>query len=291
LASLGPSDPPARSACRRSPGYWLDRGIAGWRLDAAYAVPLAFWRTVTGRVRARHPGAWLVGEVIHGDYARYVTEGGLDSVTQYELWKAIWSSLNDRNFFELAWALKRHNAMLATFAPQTFAGNHDVTRLASRLSDDRHLGHALAVLYTVGGVPSVYYGDERGLRAVKEHREGGDDAIRPAYPGEPSSWAGTGDAAFRLHQILIGMRRRHPWLVRARATVSHLTSTALAYTVTGHRAGDCLAVALSTSDQPVKVSLPAGSWALEAGTAQFGPDQALVPPAGWAIASSPQTGR
>jgi hypothetical protein len=34
--------------------------------------------------------------------------------------------------------------------PQTFIGNHDVTRLASRLTDERHLGHALAVLLTVG---------------------------------------------------------------------------------------------------------------------------------------------
>ena len=58
-----------------------------------------------------------------------------DSATQYELWKAIWSSLNDGNFFELDWALQRHNAFLASFAPLTFIGNHDVTRIASRLEN------------------------------------------------------------------------------------------------------------------------------------------------------------
>lgn len=96
--------------------HWLDRGVFGWRLDAAYAVPRPFWRAVTDRARARHPEAWFSGEVIHGDYAAYVTEGGLDSVTQYELWKAIWSSLNDANPHELAWALQRHNGLLGSFA-------------------------------------------------------------------------------------------------------------------------------------------------------------------------------
>src|SRR6201999_4123777 len=88
------------------------RGASGWRLDAAYAVPRPFWRNVLPQVRSRHPDAWIFGEVIHGDYVAFVHETGVDSVTQYELWKAIWSSLNSRNFFELAWALKRHNAFL-----------------------------------------------------------------------------------------------------------------------------------------------------------------------------------
>ena len=60
-------------------------------------------------VRAGHPDAYIFGEVIHGDYAGFVRDTGVDAVTQYELWKAIWSALNDRNLFELAWALERHN--------------------------------------------------------------------------------------------------------------------------------------------------------------------------------------
>ena len=144
------------------------------------------------QVRTDHPDAYVFGEVIHGDYAGFVRETGVDAVTQYELWKAIWSALNDRNFFELAWALDRHNSWLDSFVPLTFVGNHDVTRIASALTDDRHLPHALVVLMTCGGTPSIYAGDEQAFRGVKEHRPGGDDAIRPAFPAVPADLAPPG---------------------------------------------------------------------------------------------------
>ncbi|MDX2970512.1 alpha-amylase family protein [Kribbella solani] len=204
--------------------FWNARGVDAWRLDAAYAVPPEFWRSVLPRDR----DVWYFGEVIHGDYAAYVEKSGLDSVTQYELWKAIWSSLNDRNFFELSYALGRHNALLDTFVPQTFVGNHDVTRLATRLDDERHVGHALAILFLVGGVPSVYAGDEQAYRGLKEDRAGGDDAIRPGFPDTPAELAPYGWPTYRLHQELIGLRRRHPWLTRARTTVEQLTNETIA---------------------------------------------------------------
>lgn len=237
--------------------YWLERGIDGWRLDVAYGVPLLFWRTVTDRVPERFPDAWFVGEVLHGDYAAYVRDGHLDSVTQYELWKAIWSSLNDGNFFELAHARERHDAMLATFAPMTFLGNHDVTRIASQLSSERLLGPALAVLLTVGGIPSLYAGDEQSFRGVKEHRAGGDDAVRPPFPAGPDELAPYGWSTYRLHQELIGLRRRHPWLVRGRTEVVSLADTALTYTVDGR-----LLVALDLAGTP---DIPAGWRQLAAG--------------------------
>ncbi len=108
-----------------------------------------------------------------------------DSVTQYELWKAIWSSLNDGNFHELDWALVRHNEFLDAFVPMTFVGNHDVTRIASRLENTRHVEHALVILLTTGGTPSVYAGDEFAYRGVKEERFGGDDAVRPEFGSPP----------------------------------------------------------------------------------------------------------
>jgi glycosidase len=248
LPALDHDDPAVASYVASVMNHWLDRGVSGWRLDAAYAVPAEFWARVLPGVRERHSDAWFVGEVIHGDYAGYATAAGLDAVTQYELWKAIWSSLNDGNFHELAWALKRHNDILDSITPMTFVGNHDVTRLPSKLSDDRHVGHALAILFGVGGVPCVYSGDEQAFRGVKEERAGGDDEIRPAFPADPTGLAPYGWPTYRLHQDLVGQRRRNPWLVRARTTVDHLTNRAMALRSSGGP-GEELRILLNLDDQ------------------------------------------
>jgi cyclomaltodextrinase / maltogenic alpha-amylase / neopullulanase len=288
LVALNHAEPAVEDYVARVMTHWLDRGVSGWRLDAAYAVPLPFWRVVTDRVRTAHPDTWLVGELIHGDYEAAVRDGGLDSVTQYELWKAIWSSLNDQNFFELAHALTRHNAYAAAFLPQTFVGNHDVTRLASRLTAPEHLPHALAVLFTVAGAPSVYAGDEQAFRGVKYDREGGDDEIRPAFPDTPADLAPDGWPTYRLHQDLIGLRRRHPWLARATSEVLALRNEFLAYRVLHPGDGPDLAVLLNVSGEPATADLhgrPAqyllGSD--DATAAEGAAVSGTVPGHGWAI--------
>jgi len=234
--------------------HWLQRGADGWRLDAAYAVPQHFWAAALPRVRERYRQAWFVGELIHGDYAAVVEAAGFDSATQYELWKAAWSSLNDGNFFELDWALQRHNEFLASFAPLTFIGNHDVTRIASRLDDPRHLAHALVILLTVGGVPSVYAGDELGFRGVKEERYGGDDAIRPEFGSSPAQLDAFGAETWALHQYLIGLRRRHAWLHRASTTAVRLANRH--YVFRTRSGDDALLVALNIDDKPLRLRLP-----------------------------------
>lgn len=225
--------------------HWLARGADGWRLDAAYAVPESFWAQVLPRVRASHPDAWFVAEVIHGDYAAFVDASGVDSVTQYELWKAIWSSLNDGNFHELDWALQRHNGFLDTFAPLTFVGNHDVTRIASKVDRAEHVGHALVLLFTTGGVPSIYAGDEFGYRGIKEERAGGDDAIRPEFSAPPDL-SDDGRDTLNLHRYLIGLRRQHPWLHEARTTALRLDN--LGYVYESRRGDDAVIIALNVDD-------------------------------------------
>lgn len=234
--------------------HWLGRGADGWRLDAAYAVPDRFWAQVLPRVREHHPDAYFLAEIIHGDYSQRVRASGFDSVTQYELWKAVWSALNDGNFHELDWALLRHNEFLDTFVPMTFVGNHDVTRIASRLDDIRHLEHALVLQMTTGGTPSVYAGDEFAYRGVKEERFGGDDAVRPEFGSPPADLDEHGTDVFRLHKFLIGLRRRHAWLHTARTSPLLLANRQYVYR--SHAGSEALIVALNIDDEPLSISLP-----------------------------------
>lgn len=269
LVALDHGNPEVASHVADVMTYWCDRGVDAWRLDAAYAVPPAFWRDVLPRVRDRHPDVWIVGEVLHGDYAGYVAESGVDSVTQYELWKAVWSSLNDRNLFELAHALRRHGEMVRAFLPQTFVGNHDVTRLASRLDDRRHLPLALALLFALPGVPTLYYGDEFGLRGVKEDRAGGDDAVRPALPESVAAPDPEAEAVADLHRLLIGVRRRHPWLAGAHVEEPDvLSNDVLAVRLTA--GAETLAVVLNLGDAPADAGIPLAGATVLAGQAVLG---------------------
>ncbi len=259
--------------------HWLDLGIDAWRLDAAYSVPTSFWASVLPRVRERHPDVYVVGEVLHGDYTAIVAEATLDSVTQYELWQAIWHGLQSVNFHELEWALTRHNTFLESFVPYTFVGNHDVTRIASQIDDERHHAHATVLLFVLGGTPAVYYGDEAGLTGVKEERFGGDDAIRPALPDHPAELTRSNPDVFALHRQLIGLRRRLPWLHRATSTTTTIDNGQLVLEVTS---GDDLAViALNIGDETLVVN---GEWeVLEAADTGSDDHAVRVGPHGWAV--------
>jgi glycosidase len=247
LAELDHANPAVAELVTEIMLFWLRRGIAGWRLDVAYAVPAAFWAHVIDRVRLEFPGAVFLGEVIHGDYVGIVRDGHLDSVTQYELWKAIWSSINDRNLWELAWALQRHAEFTETFLPQTFVGNHDVDRIADQIGPD---GAALAaiVLATVPGMPSIYYGDEQGFTGHKGEGFGADLPLRPALPDSPAELAAEGWWLYRLHQDVIGLRRRNPWLTRGVVEVVAKTNTELTYRISGE--GHAAVVRLWLEPQP-----------------------------------------
>ncbi len=232
LAELDHSDPATVDLTVDVMEYWLERGIAGWRLDVAYAVPNEFWAAVTDRVRERFPDAVFLGEIIHGDYASLINNGHLDTVTQYELWKGIWSSVKDRNLWELAHALERHAEFSATARMQTFVGNHDVDRIASLVGDDG-AAIAAAILFTLPGIPSVYQGDEQAFRGEKGSGVSADDAIRAPLPSSPEELTDLGRWMYEHYRALISLRRRHAWLVDGQIEVLHKENEKLHYRVAG----------------------------------------------------------
>ncbi|WP_257161665.1 alpha-amylase family protein [Corynebacterium cystitidis] len=236
LATLHHEDPQVRDKVVEIMEYWLAKGISGWRLDVAYSVPADFWAEVLGRVRHNYPNAVFLGEVIHGDYVYIAQAGTLDSVTQYELWKALWSSIADKNFFELTHALNRHHDFSQHMITNTFVGNHDVDRIASKVGQDAVIP-AVAMLVTLPGSPSIYYGDEQGFTGLRGEGFAADDPVRPPLPATPSELSDEGAWLFAAHKELIGVRRRHAWLATAKLEVKATTNETLSYVVSNKADG------------------------------------------------------
>lgn len=182
LAKLNTDAPAVREYLVEAALGWIDEfGIDGLRLDAADVLDPDFMDYIAARCRARKPDFWLMGEVVHGDYRRWARAGRLDSTTNYEFYKGLWSSLNDGNLFEVAWTLNRQwgpAGLYRDIALYNFADNHDVNRVASSLSEAAHLYPLYGMLFTAPGIPSLYYGSEWGIRGTKAN--GSDAALRPA---------------------------------------------------------------------------------------------------------------
>ncbi|MFZ5880787.1 MAG: alpha-amylase family glycosyl hydrolase, partial [Chloroflexota bacterium] len=161
---------------------WIrDFGIDGLRLDAADVVEHGFLRQLAAFTKSLRPDFWLMGEVVHGDYNQWANPEMLDAVTNYECYKGLYSSHVDKNYFEIAYALNREFGEQGVYRGlplYNFADNHDVNRVASNLTHPAHLYPLYGLLFTMPGVPSIYYGSEWGLEGK---RQGGDDRrLRPA---------------------------------------------------------------------------------------------------------------
>lgn len=160
---------------------WIDNyGIDGIRLDAADCIDPDFFRRLKQETKSRRNDFWLMAEIIHGDYNRWANDSMLDSVTNYECYKGIYSSHNDRNYFEIAHSFNRQfgsGGLYKNIFTYNFVDNHDVNRVASILSNKNHLKNVYTLVYTMPGAPSVYYGSEFGVEGIKQN--GSDAPLRP----------------------------------------------------------------------------------------------------------------
>jgi len=216
LVKLNLSNPDVVDHLLGAVGMWMDRfDIDGLRLDAADCVDLDFFKRLKAFCRLKKPDFWLMGEIIHGDYNRYANEEILDSTTNYECWKGIYSSHNDRNYFEIAHSLKRQfgpNGIYSQLRLYNFLDNHDVNRIAGLLRDRRHIFNAYTLLYTMPGIPSVYYGSEWGIEGLRTQ---GHDADRPVRPALKIADMLHGDTSLLSHIESLGAKRMRSEALRS----------------------------------------------------------------------------
>ncbi len=164
--------------------FWIDTfDIDGIRLDVAYCLDFGFLRRLRSFCDSQKEDFFLVGEMLHGDYNQRMNDEMLHSATNYECYKGLYSSFNSMNMFEI------NHSLLRQFGPEnwtlyrgkhllSFVDNHDVTRIASILTNENHLKLIYALLFGMPGIPCVYYGSEWGEKAEKSQ---GDPALRPCF--------------------------------------------------------------------------------------------------------------
>ncbi len=164
LVKLNLAHPDVRSHLFQAIETWMrEYRIDGLWLDAADVLDPSFIHDLGSFFRGLKPDFWMWGEIIHGDYRRWANPDMLDAVTNYEVCKGLHSSLNDRNYFEIACALNRQfgpNGLYRGLPLYNFADNHDVNRVASDLKHPDHLYPLYALLFSMPGVSSLYYGSE-----------------------------------------------------------------------------------------------------------------------------------
>ncbi|MGN0513217.1 MAG: alpha-amylase family glycosyl hydrolase, partial [Lachnospiraceae bacterium] len=160
--------------------FWVSEfDIDGIRLDAADVMDFEYMKALRNVANEVKQDFWLMGEVIHGDYSRWANDGTLHSVTNYMLHKALYSAHNDHNYFEVAHTVKYVNDMVGNnLKLYTFVDNHDVERIYTKLNNKAHFAPVHVMLYTLPGIPSIYYGSEFGIEGRKERNS--DDSLRPA---------------------------------------------------------------------------------------------------------------
>jgi cyclomaltodextrinase len=202
LLKLNLKNPEVTDYLMDSVRFWIDYfHIDGLRLDVAYMVDRDFLRRLRRETEEMKKDFFLLGEMIGGDYREIMNDQCCHSVTNYECRKGLYSSMNSMNLFEIKSSLERQFGhepwcLYTGMHPVSFVDNHDVSRIATELTDKNQLKPLYALMYAMPGIPMIYYGSEWGIEGSKSD---GDQALRPEIK-EPQ-WNDLTDYIARLGAI------------------------------------------------------------------------------------------
>ena len=235
--------------------FWVSEfDIDGIRLDAADVLDFDFMRVLRHTADEVKKDFWLMGEVIHGDYSRWVNGQTLHSVTNYALHKALYSGHNDHNYFEIAHTVKYLQNM-GDLDLYNFVDNHDVERIHTKLQNKAHFAPVHVLLYTLPGVPSIYYGSEFGIDGKKEKFS--DASLRPALDLKDYADAVTKNPCTALIAALGKVRQGTPAV--SYGSYSELALTNRQFAFARDLDGVRVIVTVNNDDSEAEMNLPTGS--------------------------------
>ena len=229
--------------------FWISEfDIDGIRLDCANVMDFGFMQEMRTQTASMKPDFWLMGEVIHGEYGRWVNDGMLHSVTNYELHKSLYSGLNDHNFFEIAHNVRRLEAIGRQL--YTFVDNHDEDRIATKLKLREHLFPIYICLFTLPGIPSIYYGGEWGIEGKRTNTS--DEALRPAISIEQE-----GELHCELTDLIAQLGQIHSQQEPLHTgRYQELLLTNRQYAFARHGEDSVIITAVNNDDEPAELAIP-----------------------------------
>ena len=263
LAKLNQRNPAVKDYICDVIRFWVrEFDIDGLRLDAADVMDFEYMKSLRNVANEIKPDFWLMGEVIHGNYSRWANEGTLHSVTNYMLHKALYSGHNDHNYFEVAHTIKYVDGMIGkNLKLYTFVDNHDVERIYTKLKKKEHYLPVHVMLYTLPGIPSIYYGSEFGIEGRKERHS--DDSLRPALNYEDYKNAAETNECTKLIAALGKIRQNTKALMYGEYKQLVLQTTHFAYARVLD--GKSVITTVNNADNAVSMNVEAGNSAAYVG--------------------------